>query len=46
MDEAFLTGTSTQVMAISEIDGKPVGAGSAGPVTRRLQEAFLDLKTA
>ncbi|MCO5725855.1 aminotransferase class IV [Robiginitalea marina] len=46
MDEAFLTGTSTQVMAISEIDGKPVGIGSAGPVTRRLQEAFLDLKTA
>jgi D-alanine transaminase len=46
MEEAFLTGTSTQVMAISEIDGKPFGAGSAGPVTRRLQQAFLDLKTA
>ena len=44
MDEAFLTGTSTQVMAIGTIDGKAVGCGIAGPVTRKIQEAFLDKK--
>lgn len=44
MDEAFLTGTSTQIMGISEIDGKVVGKGGIGPVTQRLQEAFLKLK--
>ncbi len=46
MDEAFLTGTSTQVMAIGSIDGKTVGGGKTGPVTKRLQEAFLELKRA
>lgn len=44
VDEAFLTGTSTQVMAIAAIDGKPVGNGQTGQVTRRLQEAFRELK--
>ena len=44
VEEAFLTGTSTQVMAISEIDGVAVGDGKTGPVTQRLQEAFLKAK--
>jgi len=34
------------VMAIGSIDGKVVGGGKTGPVTKRLQEAFLELKRA
>ena len=45
MDEAFLTGTSTQIMGITEIDNRALGSGQVGPITRKLQEAFLDLKS-
>lgn len=44
VDEAFLTGTSSQVMAIREIDGHRYFDTEAGPVTRRIQEAFRELK--
>ena len=44
MDEAFLTGTSTQVMAIGTIDGQVVGRGETGPLTRKIQEAFREIK--
>lgn len=39
-DEAFLVGTSTEVMPIATIDGKPVGSGVPGPITKKLQEAY------
>ena len=39
--EAFLTGTTTEVHPIVEIDGRPVGDGTVGPVAKRLLEAFL-----
>lgn len=35
-DEVFLTGTVTEVLPITRIDGKPVGEGAVGPVARRL----------
>lgn len=38
--ELFITGTVTEVMPIVELDGKPVGTGTPGPITRRLQQAF------
>lgn len=41
-DEAFLTGTTIEIAPILSVDGKPVGSGQPGPVTRRLQEAFED----
>ncbi|MEJ2585225.1 MAG: aminotransferase class IV [Robiginitalea sp.] len=44
MDEAFLTGTSTQITPIREIDGASLYKKDMGPVTRRLQESFLELK--
>ena len=44
MDEAFLTGTSSQVMSIREIDGHVLYQDQAGRITRQLQEAFMDLK--
>ncbi len=44
LDEAFLTGTSTQILAIANIDDFALSGGHAGPITLKLQQAFLDLK--
>jgi len=41
-DEAFFTGTAAEVTPIREIDGRRIGAGTRGPVTERLQNAFFD----
>jgi D-alanine transaminase len=41
-DEAFLTSASQFVMPIVEIDGRRVGGGQPGPVTRKLRELFLE----
>jgi D-alanine transaminase len=38
--EFFLTGTTTEVMAVVRIDNKPVADGRPGPITRRLQDAY------
>ncbi len=35
-DEAFITSSLKAVMGISSVNGRPVGAGRPGPVTRRL----------
>jgi D-alanine transaminase len=35
-EEVLLTGTTTDVMPVTRIDGKAVGTGRPGPVTRRL----------
>jgi D-alanine transaminase len=39
-DEVFSSGTTVEVMPIVGIEGKPVGNGEPGPVTRSLQELF------
>jgi branched-chain amino acid aminotransferase len=39
-DEIFLTSTTREVLPVARLDGRPVGAGSRGPFTRRLQELF------
>ena len=39
-DEAFYCGTGQEIMPIVAFDGRPVGEGVPGPVTRRLQAAF------
>jgi D-alanine transaminase len=41
-DEAFHTGTLTEVKPCVEVDGKPLGDGKVGPVTRALFDAFLE----
>lgn len=38
--ECFITSTSRHVMPITTIDGRPVGSGQVGPVTRRLHDLF------
>lgn len=45
-DEVFLTGTLTEVMPVVEVDGRPIGAGRPGPVTRALQDGFRALARA
>jgi D-alanine transaminase len=40
-DEAFMTGTTTEVRPTVRIDGKPVADGRVGPMTRRLFDAYL-----
>lgn len=42
LSEVFLTGTTSEVLPITRVDGRPVGDGRPGPVTRRLQQAFAD----
>ena len=44
--EAFLTGTSTQITPIQEMDGIPLYNDTVGPLTRQLQDAFLKEKLA
>lgn len=39
-DEVFVTGTAAEVTPIREIDGRLVGPGHPGPVTRKAQELF------
>lgn len=39
-DEAFLTGTVTEVLPIVAVDGKPIGNGLVGPVTKKLYAAL------
>ena len=39
-DECFLTGTAAEVMPVTTIDGRVIGAGAPGPLTRRLHAAF------
>ncbi len=39
-DEIFFTGTTTEVRPTVELDGRPVGDGTVGPVAKALYEAF------
>jgi branched-chain amino acid aminotransferase len=42
-DEAFFTGTAAEITPIRSVDRIPVGAGTRGPVTERLQKDFFGL---
>lgn len=45
MDEAFLTGTTTQIASIAQLGDHTYHApDTIGPVTKKLQEAFAELK--
>jgi len=41
-DELFLAGTTTEIMPIVHVDGRPVGDGRPGPVATRLARLFSD----
>ena len=40
--ELFATTTAGGVMAITSLDGQPIGDGTAGPVTRRLRDLYWE----
>jgi branched-chain amino acid aminotransferase len=42
-DECFLTGTAAEVIPVVECDGRPIGTGKPGPITRDLLERFHKL---
>ena len=42
-DELFMCGTAAEVTPIRSVDGRQVGTGKPGPVTRRIQELFFGL---
>lgn len=42
-DEAFLTGTGVQVAAITQVEHRPVGTGTLGPVVTRLRQVYFDV---
>jgi len=39
-DEAFITSTTREMSPVTSIDGKPVGTGKVGPVTKKLLEGY------
>jgi branched-chain amino acid aminotransferase len=39
-DECFLTGTAAEIIAVSKVDGRPIGTGRQGPITKMLHERF------
>lgn len=41
-DEMFLTGTAAEVVPVVSLDGRKIGDGRPGPITRRLLELFHD----
>jgi branched-chain amino acid aminotransferase len=42
-DEAFFTGTAAEVTPIKEVDGRTIGNGRPGEITKRLQSIFFDI---
>jgi branched-chain amino acid aminotransferase len=42
-DEAFLVGTGVQVAAITQVEHRPVGSGTIGPVVSRIRELYFDV---
>jgi len=42
-DEVFVTGTAAEVAPIVEIDGRSIGSGKPGPVTKKLMKAFREV---
>jgi branched-chain amino acid aminotransferase len=42
-DECFLTGTAAEVIAVTSLDGRQIGEGVPGPITKQLLELFRRL---
>jgi branched-chain amino acid aminotransferase len=42
-DECFLTGTAAEVIPVIKCDGRAIGSGKPGPITRQLRERFQQL---
>ena len=44
-DEIFVTGTAAEVAPVTKVDGRVIGTGKPGPITRELMAAFKELAT-
>ena len=42
-DELFMCGTAAEITPIRSVDGRQVGEGKPGPLTRRIQDLFFGL---
>jgi len=42
-DEVFVTGTAAEVAPVTKIDGRIIGSGKPGPITKELMMAFREL---
>lgn len=42
-DEIFLCGTGAQIAPVISVDHRPVGDGTVGPVTSKLQQLYFDV---
>ena len=45
-DEVFLTGTAAEIVGVVKLDGRVIGSGAVGPVTRALAGKFKELVAA
>lgn len=41
-DECFLTGTAAEAIAVTSIDGRTIGSGVCGPITRKILSGFKE----
>jgi branched-chain amino acid aminotransferase len=41
-DEIFVCGTAAEIVGVTEVDGRRVGAGRPGPITVKLQQAYAE----
>lgn len=39
-EEIFISGTTSEVMPVTEVDGQTIGTGHPGPVTKKIATAF------
>ncbi len=42
-DEAFFTGTAAEITPVREVDGRIIGEGRRGDITKELQDAYFDV---
>ena len=41
-DEVFLSSTAGGIVGVREIDGRTVGIGKTGPITRKIREVYFE----
>ncbi len=44
-DEAFVTGTMGELTPVLTVDGRRIGDGEPGPLTRRLSAAYAEVRS-
>ena len=42
-DEAFLTGTATEITPVRNVDARTIGNGARGDITEKIQTAYFDI---